>query len=197
MTRATISFNREGMELIRNAAKREGSSVPQFVRKAALMASDTNPYPIRDLAEQLRAIGDHGYALAEKALTVAEGEADPSADPEHHARAPAATANRTSTRSSVSVVKKHAHLDRRQMQERRPCYVPRVAQKNHAHRGRSHSRFQSRRPCDSFGDIWIRRPPASSDLLRHESNYAERVMAFVSTPTFVFVAKRPVSASKV
>ena len=42
----------------------------------ARMASDKNPYPMRDLAEQLRAIGDQGYALAEKALKVAEDEAD-------------------------------------------------------------------------------------------------------------------------
>jgi hypothetical protein len=70
MTRTTISFTREGMELIRKAAKRQGSSASQFVREAALMrakmTSDNNPYPMRDLAEQLRAIGDQGYALAER-----------------------------------------------------------------------------------------------------------------------------------
>ena len=58
----------------------QGSSVSQFVREAALMrarmASDDNPYPMRTLAEQLRALGDQGYALAEKAMTVAEEEAD-------------------------------------------------------------------------------------------------------------------------
>jgi hypothetical protein len=32
------------------------------------MASDKNPYPMRDLAAQLKAIGDQGHALAEKAL---------------------------------------------------------------------------------------------------------------------------------
>ena len=79
MTRTTISFTREGMKLIQRAARRQGSSVSQFVREAALtprMASDNNPYPMRALAEELRAIGDQGYALAEKALKVAEDEAE-------------------------------------------------------------------------------------------------------------------------
>ena len=80
MTRTTISFTREGMQLIQDAAKRQGSSVSQFVREAALMratmAADDNPYPMRALAAQLRAIGDQGYALAEKAMKVAEEEAD-------------------------------------------------------------------------------------------------------------------------
>ena len=51
MTRTTISFTREGMQLIQEAAKRQGSSVSQFVREAALMratmAADDNPYPMR------------------------------------------------------------------------------------------------------------------------------------------------------
>jgi uncharacterized protein (DUF1778 family) len=80
MTRTTISFTRDGMQLIQEAAKRQGSSVSQFVREAALMratmAADDNPYPMRALAEQLRAIGDQGYALAEKAMKVAQEEAD-------------------------------------------------------------------------------------------------------------------------
>ena len=80
MTRTTISFTRDGMQLIQEAAKRQGSSVSQFVREAALMratmAADDNPYPMRALAAQLRAIGDQGYALAEKAMKVAEEEAD-------------------------------------------------------------------------------------------------------------------------
>jgi uncharacterized protein (DUF1778 family) len=79
MTRTTISFTKEGMELIREAAKRQGSSVSQFVREAALMrasmSADDNPYPMRTLAEQLRAIGDQGYALADRAMKVAEDEA--------------------------------------------------------------------------------------------------------------------------
>jgi hypothetical protein len=79
MTRTTISFTREGMELIRQAARRQGSSVSHSVRDAALMpatmAADDNRYPMRALAAQLRAIGDQGNALAEKALNVAEGEA--------------------------------------------------------------------------------------------------------------------------
>jgi hypothetical protein len=84
MTRTTISFTRDGIALIQEAARRQGSSVSQFVREAALMraamATDENPYPMRALAAQLRAIGDRGYALAEQALKVAEQEADRSAD---------------------------------------------------------------------------------------------------------------------
>jgi uncharacterized protein (DUF1778 family) len=79
MTRTTISFTRDGMQLIQEAAKRQGCSVSQFVREAALMraakATDDSPYPIRALAAQLRAIGDQGYALADKPLKVAEEEA--------------------------------------------------------------------------------------------------------------------------
>ncbi len=79
MIRTTISFTREGMQLIQEAAKRQGSTVSQFVREAALMratmADDDNPYPMRALAAQLRAIGDQGYALADEALKVAEDEA--------------------------------------------------------------------------------------------------------------------------
>jgi hypothetical protein len=40
------------------------------------MAADDNQYPMRALAEQLRKIGEQGYALAEKALKVAEDEAE-------------------------------------------------------------------------------------------------------------------------
>jgi uncharacterized protein (DUF1778 family) len=80
MTRTTISFTHEGMKLIQEAARRQGSSVSQFVREAALMratmAADENPYPMRALAAQLKAIGDQGYALAEKALKVAEEESN-------------------------------------------------------------------------------------------------------------------------
>src|SRR6185437_6730345 len=39
MSRTTISFTREGMQLIQEATKRQGASVSQFVREAALMAS--------------------------------------------------------------------------------------------------------------------------------------------------------------
>ena len=80
MTRTTISFTHKDMELLRKSAKRQGASVSQFVREAALMraamASDDNPYPMRALAAQLRAIGDQGYALAERATRVAEEEAE-------------------------------------------------------------------------------------------------------------------------
>ena len=40
------------------------------------MGADDNPYPMRTLAAQPRAIGDQGYALAEAALKVAEDESD-------------------------------------------------------------------------------------------------------------------------
>jgi len=57
MTRTTISFTRDGMQLIQEAAKRQGSSVSQFVREAALMratmAADDNPLECRSqTAEQ-------------------------------------------------------------------------------------------------------------------------------------------------
>ena len=42
----------------------------------AAMAADDNPYPMRAVAAQLRAIGDQGYALAENAMKVAEQEGD-------------------------------------------------------------------------------------------------------------------------
>ena len=80
MTRTTISFTRDGMQLIQEAARRQGSSASQLVRDAALMratmAADDNPYPMRTLAAQLRAMGDQGQALADKALKAAEEEAD-------------------------------------------------------------------------------------------------------------------------
>ena len=47
-----------------------GAAVPSHSKAA----TDENPYPMRALAEELRAIGDQGYALAEKALKVAEDE---------------------------------------------------------------------------------------------------------------------------
>ena len=40
------------------------------------MAADDNPYPMPALAAELRAIADQRYALAEKALKVAEDEAE-------------------------------------------------------------------------------------------------------------------------
>ena len=66
MTRTTISFTREGMKQIQKAARRQGSSVSQFVREAALMrarmATDDDPYPMRALAEELRGIRRRGGA---------------------------------------------------------------------------------------------------------------------------------------
>jgi hypothetical protein len=38
------------------------------------MAADDNPYPMRALAAQLRAIGDQGYALADYAPRATESE---------------------------------------------------------------------------------------------------------------------------
>ena len=38
MTRTTISFTRDGMQLIQEAVRRQGASVSQFVREAALNA---------------------------------------------------------------------------------------------------------------------------------------------------------------
>jgi uncharacterized protein (DUF1778 family) len=37
MTRTTMSFTRDGMRLIQEAAKRQGCNGSQFVREAALM----------------------------------------------------------------------------------------------------------------------------------------------------------------
>jgi hypothetical protein len=46
------------MQLIQEAAKRQGSGVSQFVREPPLMraamGADDNPYPMRALAAQLR-----------------------------------------------------------------------------------------------------------------------------------------------
>jgi Mobilization protein NikA len=79
MTRTNDQLHADWMKLIQEAAKRQGCSVSQFVREAALtratMAADDNPYPMRALAAQLRGIGDQGYALAGKAMGVAEEEA--------------------------------------------------------------------------------------------------------------------------
>ena len=73
MTRTTISFTRDGMALIQEAAKRQGSSVSQFVREAALMrAAMAVRRPTRTRCatspRSSAAIGDQGHALAEQAL---------------------------------------------------------------------------------------------------------------------------------
>ena len=58
-----------------NIARHEGFATRgEAALMRASMAADDNPYPMRALAEQLRAIGDQGYALAEKALQVAAEE---------------------------------------------------------------------------------------------------------------------------
>ena len=68
MTRTTISFTREGMKQIQKAARRQGSSVSQFVREAALMrarmASDNNPYGIRASREGAQGRRGRGRAQA-------------------------------------------------------------------------------------------------------------------------------------
>jgi hypothetical protein len=51
MERATICFIRDEMQLIQEAAKRQGCSVWQYAREAALIrattSADDNPYPMR------------------------------------------------------------------------------------------------------------------------------------------------------
>jgi hypothetical protein len=42
----------------------------------AAKATGNSPYPIRALAEQLRAVGDQGYALADNAMKIAEERAE-------------------------------------------------------------------------------------------------------------------------
>ena len=82
MTRTTISYTREGMELIREAANAKAPASRSSSRSRpdrAAMAADDNPYPMRALAAQLRAIGDQGYALADKALKVSEARDTPEA----------------------------------------------------------------------------------------------------------------------
>ncbi len=79
MTRTTISFTREGMQLIREAARRQGASVSQFVRKAALMraamAADDNPYPCAP-SPRNSARSAISRTRWRKALKVADEEAD-------------------------------------------------------------------------------------------------------------------------
>jgi hypothetical protein len=75
----TIRFTPNAMEMIQAAAARQGCSISQFVREAALMrasmASDSNPYPVRDLAAEMRRLGEEGALLIEQAQRVAAGEA--------------------------------------------------------------------------------------------------------------------------
>jgi hypothetical protein len=85
----TIRFTPDAMEMIQRAAKRQGCSVSQFVREAALMrasmASDENPYPVRDLAGEMRRLGEEGARLIEQATRVAGGEVALNADPNDRA----------------------------------------------------------------------------------------------------------------
>ena len=82
----TIRFTPDAMQLIQRAAKRQGCSVSQFVREAALMrasmASDDNPYPVRDLAAEMRRLGEEGARLIEQATRVAGGESEGQAAPD-------------------------------------------------------------------------------------------------------------------
>jgi hypothetical protein len=82
----TIRFTPDAMQLIQRAAKRQGCSVSQFVREAALMrasmASDDNPYPVRDLAAEMRRLGEEGARLIEQATRVAGGESRAEAAPD-------------------------------------------------------------------------------------------------------------------
>ena len=74
----TIRFTPDAMELIQRAAKRQGCSVSQFVREAALMrasmSSEDNPYPVRNLAAEMRRLGEEGALLIEEAQRVAAGD---------------------------------------------------------------------------------------------------------------------------
>ena len=76
----TIRFTPDALELIQRAAKRQGCSVSQFVREAALMrasmSADDNPYPMRNLASEMRRLGEEGARLIEQAQRVAEGDGD-------------------------------------------------------------------------------------------------------------------------
>jgi hypothetical protein len=76
----TIRFTPDAMELIQRAAKRQGCSISQFVREAALMrasmASDENPFPIRDLAAEMRRLGEEGALLIEQATRVAGSQVE-------------------------------------------------------------------------------------------------------------------------
>jgi hypothetical protein len=82
----TIRFTPDAMEMIQRAAKRQGCSVSQFVREAALMrasmTSDENPYPVRDLAAEMRRLGEEGARMIEQATRVAEAEATLKAAPD-------------------------------------------------------------------------------------------------------------------
>jgi hypothetical protein len=82
----TIRFTPDAMKLIQRAAARQGCSVSQFVREAALMrasmASDDNPYPVRDLAGEMRRLGEEGARLIEQATRVAQGEAEAKTAPD-------------------------------------------------------------------------------------------------------------------
>jgi NADPH-dependent glutamate synthase beta subunit-like oxidoreductase len=76
----TIRFTPDAMTMIQRAAKRQGCSVSQFVREAALMrasmSSDENPYPMRDLAAEMRRLGEEGAQLIEQARPVAQNETE-------------------------------------------------------------------------------------------------------------------------
>jgi hypothetical protein len=76
----TIRFTPDAMELIQRAAKRQGSTVSQFVREAALMraamSGDDNPYPLRSLAAEMRRLGEAGAQLIEQAQRAAAGETE-------------------------------------------------------------------------------------------------------------------------
>ena len=80
MTRTTISFSHDELNLLRDAAKRQGKSVSQFVREAAVirarLVSNEHPFPVRELAERMRTFAAEGQKIADAALKVAEDEAD-------------------------------------------------------------------------------------------------------------------------
>jgi hypothetical protein len=75
----TIRFTPDAMALVHRAARRQGCSVSQFVREAAIMrasmSGDGNPYPVSDLAAEMRRLGEEGARMIERARRVAEDEA--------------------------------------------------------------------------------------------------------------------------
>lgn len=58
VTRSTISFTRDGMNLIRAAAKRQVAVRPRARADARGDGRDDDPYPMSAVAAQLPAIGD-------------------------------------------------------------------------------------------------------------------------------------------
>jgi hypothetical protein len=91
----TIRFTPDAMDIIQRAAKRQGCSVSQFVREAALMraamSGDENPFPVRNLAAEMRRLGEEGALMIEQALQVAGGGTVKDAAPDAADNGPSGT----------------------------------------------------------------------------------------------------------